>query len=113
MYNYAKIKTPHLSPVYAEIINPQRMINTEAPLNSENTCVSPVESKRDIEHHKKTADHLLAAAVNHFKAINHIEEGNYKKAAQCTALAKESMRLANEAKQEDIGHHALSDVITI
>ena len=89
------------------------MINTEAPINSENTCESPIESKRDIEHHKKTADHLLAAAVNHFKAINHLEEGNYKKAAQCTALAKESMQRANEAKPEEMEHRALSDVITI
>jgi hypothetical protein len=64
--------------------------------------LSLTEKQKGIENHKKIADHLLAAAANHFKAATHLKEGNYEKAAQCAMSAREYLNLASEAKRENI-----------
>jgi len=71
-------------------------------IDVENMALTLTEKQRGIENHKKIADHLLAAAANHFKAATHLKAGDYEKAAQCATLAREYLELANHAKREDI-----------
>jgi uncharacterized protein Yka (UPF0111/DUF47 family) len=54
------------------------------------------------ENHKKTAGHLIAAAAHHFKAANHLNNGNYEKASEHALLAQEYLNLASETKREII-----------
>ena len=49
----------------------------------------------DDEDHKKTANYLMAAAVHHFQAASHYENGNHEKAYQSAHLAEEYVNLAN------------------
>jgi len=68
----------------------------------ENMSISLTEKQRRIENHKKIADHLHAASVNHFMAAVHLKEGDYEKAARCATMAKEYIDLASQAKREDL-----------
>jgi len=70
--------------------------------DQENKNVSLTEKQRGIENHRKIADHLLAAAANHFKAATHLKAGEYEKAAECAISAKEYLTLASEAKRGDL-----------
>jgi hypothetical protein len=58
--------------------------------------------EKEIENHKRIADHLLSAAASHFKVASYIRDGNHEKAAQFTMLAKDSLNLASEASRESM-----------
>ena len=64
--------------------------------------LSLFEKQEGIEHHKTIADHLLSAATSHFKAVSHLRDGHYEKAAQFSMLAKDSLNLASEATIESM-----------
>jgi len=63
-----------------------------------------------IENQKEIDSYLLSSSVHHFKAINYHEEGDYKKATESDALAKEFLRLANELKIEDIPPQVMAEI---
>ena len=69
------------------------------PIKSKDESLSIAENQKDIENRKKTADHLLAAKINQYKAISHLEEGNYKIAAEYAKLAENHLSLAGETKK--------------
>lgn len=60
------------------------------------------EKEKGIESHKEIADHLLAAAANHFKAATHLKEGNYEKAADCALIARDYLNQASNARKENM-----------
>jgi len=72
------------------------MKTSKALITVEATKLPPQSTRNQIEHHKIIADHLLAAAANHFKAAIHLKDGNHEKAAQCSFVAKEYLHRATE-----------------
>jgi hypothetical protein len=71
------------------------------PINSENVIISATENRKMI------IANLAEASVYDSKTAKHLKEGNYEKAAYCAILAQEYIRLASEAKRNDIKLHAL------
>jgi len=83
------------------------MTPTTTPPTIAKAPASPAEIQKNIEMHKKTAEHLEAAAKQHIEAAKHHEEGHHDKAAISTVKAEGHLALAGEARREDVKHHAL------
>ncbi len=85
------------------------MTTTTTSNKTEKTNVSPVENKKGIENHKKTAAALEAAAKHHLDAAKYHETGEHEKAALSTIKAQGHLSLATEAQREDVKNHALNN----
>ena len=84
------------------------MSNTETTQKKQTTTFTPEASKIAIENHKKTVNHLEAAAKSHTEAIKHHEEKNEDKAAKSTIVAHGHLSLANDSHKEVSKQHALN-----
>jgi cellobiose-specific phosphotransferase system component IIA len=64
------------------------------------TKISPEEIISSASGINKTiVEYLGEASAHHNSAINHLEKGDYKKAAQCSLLAHECINLASEVRR--------------
>jgi hypothetical protein len=72
------------------------METSKALVTADATELLSQPARNEIEHHKIIAEHLLAAAANHFKAAIHLKDGDHEKAAQCSFTAKEYLHRATE-----------------
>jgi hypothetical protein len=75
-------------------------------LKSETTVMSSSENLKNIENHKKAAQHLGLSAKHHLEAATFHEAGNHEKASESTIKAHGHHSLANEAQKEDVRQHA-------
>jgi hypothetical protein len=71
------------------------------PINIENLILSAAKNRKII------ITNLSEASVYDSKAAKYLEEGNYEEAAFCTITAQEYLRIASEARREDIKLQAL------
>lgn len=77
------------------------MSNTVQNKTAENAAASPAEIKKNIDAHKKAANHLEEAAKHHVEAAKHHEAGNHDKAEKSASEAKEHHKLASEVIKSD------------
>jgi hypothetical protein len=75
-----------------------RILST--PVKMENIGITAVRNRKVIEWN------LAEASKYDYKAALHFKEGNNEKAAYYAILAQEHLRIASEAKREDIKLHA-------
>ena len=71
------------------------------PGHTVNVILSAVKNRKII------TTNLAEASLYESKAAKHLKKGNYEKAAHCAIMAQEYLRIASEAKREDIKLHAL------
>ena len=71
------------------------------PFKTENIYLSAAKNRKIIE------DHLKEASVYDLKSTKHLKNGHYEEAAYCAILSQEHLRIASEAKKDDILLHAL------
>lgn len=69
------------------------------------TIMNSAETQRMIENHKKTAQHLEAAAKNHHEAATNHEKGNHEAASKSAANAQQFTRLAAAVPQMETSKH--------
>ena len=69
------------------------------------TSLSLVGTQNGIEYHKKTGEHLIAAATHHFKAASYLQDGNTEKAAQSAEMAQGYFNMASESKAANSNFH--------
>ena len=93
--------------------NKHNMKNLQALIVQNNTNMPDTENRNEMENHKNTASHLLAAATHHFKAANYLKKGDYEKASESAMLAQEYLNLAGQCKRDDMQDNALNNEIAI
>ena len=76
------------------------MKSSAIPINIENIILSAAENRKII------IIHLAEASAFDVKAAKQLKAGNYEKAAYYAILSQEHIRIASDAKIEDIKLHS-------
>jgi hypothetical protein len=77
--------------------------------HTEEKKLSPADTQKGIDNHKKAAKHHEEAAKHHLEAVKHHEAGNYDKACTSAIKAHGHHCNANEAQREVSKIHANSN----
>ena len=64
--------------------------------------ISPFETQKIIENHRKIACLLETASNLHLEAAKHYEVNDHQKATQCSIAAKACLRLIIETERADV-----------